>query len=651
MRNKHIKHLPLYILILINLLFAIIYGGDFNESWDEQPRYNVALEAIARYRSAEPAQRITGKGPIYYVTAKLGGDLIRLIRPHFNSIQAWHYIHFLTFLLGVIAFYIISLKFLPVTAAFASTTLFNSQPLLIGHAFINPKDIPFMSSFLVILATGFLMADHLPKEKGRTAPFKNDINTLRQQVKNEWLNLKWPHVIHILCHFTISMISLYLLFIHKDIVQQFFQQTINHIDFPLLYRVLDFIAASVFNGTISGGIAPHNIQRAYPFFIIAWGIALALGSLLLFLLYFPKSLRILTGFSSRKQYFVELIAVLRSGWVYPAGIILGLSINNRSLSITAGLFVLFYIWVKHRKIFLPACLVYLGLATIILYITWPGLWGNPVTGLIKSLLSNTSYSWGGSTLFRGQEYKPEQLPLYYLPYLMGIQFTIPAIALGILGFIKAILDLINKSLDKTLFSIFTAWFLLPFVSALILKPAIYHNFRHFLFMTPPIFFFSGLGIKTIFEYIPHSLINSLIILLILFPSVLGLIQLHPYQYIYYNQLVGGVKGAFRSYEMDYWLTSFQECVDYLNEVAGEKDVILVYGPLHLVNDDLREDLETNRLVLRQFDPNNDGQIIENTDYVIMPTRMNHDLIFFPTKPTVFSVQRNNAILSVIKDLH
>ena len=216
MRNKHIKHLPFYILILINLLFAIIFGGDFNESWDEQPRYDVALEAIARYRSAEPAQRITGKGPSYYVAAKLGGDSIRLIWPHLTPIQAWHYIHFLTFLLGIIAFYIISLRFLPVTAAFTTTALFNSQPLLIGHAFINPKDIPFMSSFLVVLATGFLMADQFPKEKERKNPLKNDNHMLWKQVKSEWLKLKWPHVIHILSHFTTMMISLYLLFFQKD---------------------------------------------------------------------------------------------------------------------------------------------------------------------------------------------------------------------------------------------------------------------------------------------------------------------------------------------------------------------------------------------------------------------------------------------------
>jgi hypothetical protein len=40
-------------------------------------------------------------------------------------------------------------------------------------------------------------------------------------------------------------------------------------------------------------------------------------------------------------------------------------------------------------------------------------------------------------------------------------------------------------------------------------------------------------------------------------------RLHPYEYIYYNRLVGGVTQAYRDYETDYWGTAFSEAGKWL----------------------------------------------------------------------------------------
>ena len=46
-------------------------------------------------------------------------------------------------------------------AALATVLIFSTQPLLFGHAFINPKDIPFMSIFLIVILTGMIMVESL----------------------------------------------------------------------------------------------------------------------------------------------------------------------------------------------------------------------------------------------------------------------------------------------------------------------------------------------------------------------------------------------------------------------------------------------------------------------------------------------------------
>ena len=47
-----------------------------------------------------------------------------------------------------------------------------------------------------------------------------------------------------------------------------------------------------------------------------------------------------------------------------------------------------------------------------------------------------------------------------------------------------------------------------------------------------------------------------------------MIMLHPHQYVYYNLLAGGVRGADGMYEMDYWSNFMREAVDRLTEYVA-----------------------------------------------------------------------------------
>jgi hypothetical protein len=643
------QHYLIIILVVGNILFAIFLGSDFGESWDEQLRYDIALEAIEKYSNLEPANRIGGKGPIYYVSAKIGGDLIRLINPGLTHIQAWHYIHFLTFIFGIIAFYIISLRYLNPTYAFATTALFNTQPLLFGHAFINPKDVPLMSSFLVIFASGLIMVEQFNTELSESS-----LSMQRRLLKNafldNWSELNIFQMLGFVLFGVITFSTFFVLLFLANQVHRIIQSAINHITNPLIFKLLDNIASSAFDGSISGGITLQNVEKAYPLFMIILGIIITIGWILFVACLFPKVFLILTGYSSRKQLFSDLLSVMRNGYIYPAAIILGLSINNRSLSITAGLFVLFYLWIKKKSFFIPTILVYFGIAFLTLYITWPGLWGNPLTGLIKSMLSDTTFSWEGKILFMGKITSSKELPDYYIPFLMLIQFTIPALILCVGGIIGFLFDSHKETVDKTLFAIFLAWFALPLVAVAVVEPTIYDNFRHFLFITPPIFFFAGWGIQYFLSRIPNQVISVLVILIILTPGILSIIQLHPYQYIYYNKFVGGVEGAFRNFETDYWVTSYQECIEYINQRAENNSLILVFGPPHLVRNNLRNDLKLFELTMGKYGTGKDRKMIQESDYAIISSRYNNDIELFPDSETLFRVEESGAILAVVKDL-
>ncbi len=178
-----------------------------------------------------------------------------------------------------------------------------------------------------------------------------------------------------------------------------------------------------------------------------------------------------------------------------------------------------------------------------------------------------------------------------------------------------------------------------------MKPSIYDNFRHFLFITPPIFLFAGLGLKFILSKISNKIQSILLTLAILLPGIIAIINLHPYQYIYYNSLIGGVEGAFRRFETDYWYTSYYECTDYINQVSSINDTILVYGPSHIVNYYAREDL-----TIIQYNKKDADNQFEESDYAIISTRGNKDLHLLPDEQLIYTIEESGAILAVVRKL-
>ena len=640
MKNLTSKHSLFILLITFNILFAVFFGSDFGDSADENTRYNFALESIARYSNLEPNPRIGDKGPIYFVLAKIGGDLIRLINPSLSNIQAWHYSHFLSFILATIAFYSICLHFLSPQLAFVTSALFNTQPLLFGHAFINPKDIPFMSLFLLTISSGLIMVNKLKDKNNHGSDF---FPALSRSIRQDWLNLKQiPKIFYFLSNL-INLFVIVLLTIFADQVQLKIQSMINKLNDGWVYNIINRLAQTLFNGDIRNGISIQNTKTVYPYLMIFLIIIVLLYILGLSIYYFPKSIGTLSGFSSRKELRNDFSIILRNKWVYLSGLILGISITNRSLGLAAGLYILFYLWVKNRSKFISTSIIYLGISLLVVYLSWPGLWGNPIIGIFKSFLGVSTFSWGGKVLFFGETLSPNNLPAMYIPTLMSIQLTIPALILFFVGVTISLVKRYRNELDKTLFFIIATWLFLPLMMIFIVKPSIYDNFRHFLFLTPPVFLFAGLGIKYIYSAINKKIISFLLTFAILLPGIIGIINLHPYQYIYYNSLIGGVEGAFRKFETDYWYTSYYESTKYINEVSSKNDTILVYGSWQIVDYYAREDLNVIK-----YNKDDEQTQFEESDYAIISTRGNKDLSLYPDEQTIFTVKKSGATLAVVK---
>ncbi|HEU0293086.1 MAG TPA: glycosyltransferase family 39 protein [Anaerolineales bacterium] len=165
---------PIFILIAVNVLIGFFIFRDYGLAWDEPYFYSYADALGYAYSPANwlradfdlnnsygaSGEDHKTRGPAYLLLARsfvYGVEALGF--PAGDSASAWHLVNFLFFQLGVYFLYRLTTRWMSQSAAFASALLFSTQPLLWGHAFINPKDPPFLTFFLASVCLGFEMVD------------------------------------------------------------------------------------------------------------------------------------------------------------------------------------------------------------------------------------------------------------------------------------------------------------------------------------------------------------------------------------------------------------------------------------------------------------------------------------------------------------
>ena len=177
--SSSLQRLPrksILLLITINTLIGLLLFRDYGYSWDEPLFYDYGDALGYAYSPREwlsgnfDLERSFGssgddhktRGPAYLLLAR--GPVYLLGMLGLDSASAWHLINFLFFQIGVYFLYRLAARWMKPSAALAASALFAWQPLLWGHAFINPKDPPFLVFFLASVCLGFEMVDQLASE-------------------------------------------------------------------------------------------------------------------------------------------------------------------------------------------------------------------------------------------------------------------------------------------------------------------------------------------------------------------------------------------------------------------------------------------------------------------------------------------------------
>lgn len=208
---------------------------------------------------------------------------------------------------------------------------------------------------------------------------------------------------------------------------------------------------------------------------------------------------------------------------------------------------------------------------------WPYALQDPLRNVLESYRKMAHFPATFRQIFEGKVGWSDYMPWYYL--IKSMIITIPVIVTS--GLFFSILLFRKKSDTEKLLSYsltaFTVIFPLFFV--LLIRSNLYSSWRQFLFLYPVIVLFSAAGYIHLFKTVKSNYLKAVIAVLMILISVhpVRFISCNlPYSYIYYNQLVGGLAGAYGNYETDYYYVSQTEAsawlINYLKEKRGTENV-------------------------------------------------------------------------------
>ena len=671
-KTIRLEKVLLTLWFVINLGIGVLTVHEYGMSIDEPNNYRYADETLKAYPSFfgmlyEPKydSSFDGHGPAFVTIAAILIRFIQSIFPNLFAPDLWHFSYFITFQLTCLCLYWLTKRWFNTWTAWGILILFNTQPLLLGHAFINPKDIPFMFFLTLSVLTGFRLVDSMETQESFVS-LEKPIQTLINKFHEAEPRRRRSFLIHLALALaivlTIVLLSQQINSLTEQIVTFFYTAS------PEMWAGQIFGSLATHSPTVSAADyvtkalkllyrAERVILIAGLFFFLAYfGLLISNTTLATFLQRRWKQRYKLRDFvmslaasfrSSRKlvvlkAWFTEILRALSNSHVILAGGALGLATAVRAIGPIAGLIIFLYLFVRVRSRVWTTSIAYFLVAGVFTYLTWPRLWGAPIPRYLEGLgiLSNFS-NYPGQVLFNGRLYGVSELPRSYLPTLLNIQFTEPLLLSVYIGLGMLAWRILHGRLRTDLLLYIGLGFAFPLFGLILLNSPLYHNFRQALFLIPAMFILSAFALELVFSKMPVIWTRVFLIGLIALPGVYASVRLYPYEYVYYNSLVGGPAGARNRYELDYWRISLRETAIELNDLAPQGATIIVTRSAGLFARYARPDLVIDKVI------NSILGLDSGYNYVVQLAR-GKAWDRYPELQDVVIIERDGAVLATAK---
>ncbi len=203
---------------------------------------------------------------------------------------------------------------------------------------------------------------------------------------------------------------------------------------------------------------------------------------------------------------------------------------------------------------------------------------------LEAIKVMSAYPLNVSTLYEGMKIRTTEIPPGYLPKWISIGMPLYIL----IGFIGALVLLYRwtKSSKHSYYLLLAFAALFPVVYIIYKKSVIYDGMRHIMFVLPlfvvlaALFYDYLLQLFTGKKAIQYAVAGVTLVLVAL--PARFMFANHPNEYTYFNELAGGIKGAYGEFETDYYFNSMKGALNWLienrlkQEAAGRgKDTIII----------------------------------------------------------------------------
>jgi tetratricopeptide (TPR) repeat protein len=287
-------------------------------------------------------------------------------------------------------------------------------------------------------------------------------------------------------------------------------------------------------------------------------------------------------------------------------------------------------------------------------IWWPYAWEDPFSHPYEAYKVMSDYPISLKMLFEGQETNSTSLPAYYAPKFILI--TLPLFGLiGLAGGLGLLALRHYRQKHQWLWLVIFAW-AFPLAYIVYKHSVVYDGMRHTLFVLPPVIVTAALFFNYLLEKYRGKKAISIgiavgLVILIALPAWYSIAN-HPNQYVYFNETIGGVKGAYGIYETDYYMNSVKQGYDWLNKnefskINTKDTVVLATNCIEPINQYIRNVKVPLKVVYVRYYQKNEHDWDYGIFYGRFLDREELQNGYFPSEAAIHNVTADGAPLTTV----
>lgn len=222
----------------------------------------------------------------------------------------------------------------------------------------------------------------------------------------------------------------------------------------------------------------------------------------------------------------------------------------------------------------------LPLAIVAMAVVWPWSVQAPFN-IVSVFRESANQFWHPTMLWAGGLINAADLPASYLLVLLAVQLPeyvlLGALIIAAEGIVRArSWRVATFAAPRPLQYLFVALtVVVPLIAFALWRPSTYNGVRHFLFVVPQMVILAAIGLDHALAFLAQRrralapVFGALLVAALAY-EVLVMVRVHPYQYLAFNSIAGGLRGAYGRFDLDYWGVSNGEATRALVKFLDEE---------------------------------------------------------------------------------